>query len=119
MASFPITLLYKPRHLDGLGIPQFSTTVQQTKLRMLMPSLAEEGQQRDTAENLRSRVGRVSGVDFSNGWKNYIDTLARTKHRCWASSLIEHLMEAGLYAMYHGEAMPMQDEPVHTKNSTS
>ena len=79
---------------------------------MLMSGLAEEGRQRDTAESLLSRVGRVSVVDFSNGRKNYIDTLPGTEHRCWASSLVEHLMEAGLYVMRHGEALPMKDESV-------
>ena len=78
-----------------------------------MSDIAEEGRQRDTAESLLSRVGIVSGIDFSKGWRNYIDTLPGTDHRCWASSLAEHLMEAGLYVMRHGEALPMQDEPVH------
>ena len=56
MTSFPTPLLYTPRHLDGLGITQFSAAVQQTKLRMLMAGLAEEGRQKDTAKSLLSRV---------------------------------------------------------------
>ena len=31
MASFPTLLLYAPRRFGGLGIPQFSVIVQQTK----------------------------------------------------------------------------------------
>ena len=78
-----------------------------------MAGLADESRQKDTAESLLSRVGRMSGVDFTSGWLNYIDTLPDNVHRCWAGSLVEHLMEAGLYVMRHGEPMPMQDEPVH------
>ena len=33
--------------------------------------------------------------------------------RWWAASLVEHLMEAGLCVMCHGEPMPLQDDPVH------
>ena len=113
MNSFPTALLYTPRHLGGLGIPQFSVAVQQKKLRMLMAGLAEDGRQKDTAESLLSRVGRMSGVDFTSGRLNYIDTIPDKAHRCWAGSLVEHLMEAGLYVMRHGEQMPLQDEPVH------
>ena len=47
------------------------------------------------------------------GGKNYIDTFSGTEHRCWATSLVEHLMYAGLYVMRHGEPMPSQDKPVH------
>ena len=73
----------------------------------------EEGRQKDTDERLLACVGRVSGVDFSNGWKNHIDTLPGPEHQGWAASLVEHLMEAGFYVIRHGEPMPMQDEPVH------
>ena len=41
---------------------------------MLMAGLAEEGRQKDTVDCLLTRVSRVSAVDFSNGWKNHIDT---------------------------------------------
>ena len=61
MTRFLTTLLYTPRHLGWLSIPQFSAIVQQIKLRMLVASLAEEGKQKATAES------EVSGVDFSNG----------------------------------------------------
>ena len=67
MASFPTALLYTTRHLGGLGIPQFSVTVQQTKLRMVVFGLSEEERQRDPSESLLSRVRRVSGVAFLNG----------------------------------------------------
>ena len=117
MTSFPTALLYTPCHLGGLGIPQFSVTMQQTKPRVLVSGLSEEGRQKDTAESLLSRMGRVSGVDFSNGWQNYIDTLPGTEHRCWAASLVEHLMEGGLFVLCHGEAPPSQDEPVHCLNN--
>ena len=113
MKNFPAALLYTPRRLGGLGIPQFSVTVQHTKTGMLMAGLAEGGRQKDTAESLLSRVGRVIIVDFSNEWQNYIDTLPGTEHRCWAASLLTHLMDAGFYVMRHGEPMPAQDEPVH------
>ena len=113
MISFPTALLYTPRHLGGLGIPQFSVTVQQTRLRILMSGLFEEGRQKDTADSLLSRMGRLSGFDFTNGWRSYIDTLTGTEHRCWAGSLVEHLMDAGLFVMRHGEALPSQDKPGH------
>ena len=102
MASIPTALLYTPRRLAGLGITQFSATGQQTKLRMLMAGFAEEGRQNDTAESLLSRVGKVGRVDFLNGLLNYIETLSSKEHRCWAGSLLEHLMEAGLHVMGHG-----------------
>ena len=106
-------LLYTPRHLSWLGITQFSATAQQIKVRMLMAGLAEEGRQKDTADSLLPRVGKMSGVDFSNGWLTCIYTLPDKEHRCWADGLVEHLMESGLFAMRHGEPMPMQGEPVH------
>ena len=64
MKTFPTALLYTQRRLGGLGIPQFSVTVQQMKLKMRMAGLAERGRQKDTAESLLSLVGRMSGVDF-------------------------------------------------------
>ena len=78
-----------------------------------MAVLAEEGSQKVTAESLLSRVERMSGVDVSKRWLNYIDILPGKEHRCWIGSLVELLMEAGLYVMRHGEPMHMQDEPVH------
>ena len=66
--TFPTALLYTPRRLGGLGTPQFPVLVQQTKLRMLMAGIAEEGTQKDKAVSLLYRVGRMVGVDFSNGW---------------------------------------------------
>ena len=55
----------------------------------------------------------MSWVDFSSGWLNYIDTLPDIDHQCWADSLVEYLMKAGLYLMRHVEPMPFQDKPVH------
>ena len=78
-----------------------------------MAGLAEEGRQKATAESLPSRVGKMKGVDFSSGWLNYIVILPDKGHRCWAGSLVEHLMGAGLYVVRHGEPMPMQDKLVH------
>ena len=83
--------MYDCIYLGGLGITQFSATVQQTKLRMLMAGLAEDGGKKNTAKIYLSRVGRLSGVDFSKGWQNYIDTLPENEHRCWAVSLVEQL----------------------------
>ena len=80
---------------------------------MLKSGLSEDGRLKDTADCLLSQAGRVSGVDFSKGWQNYIDILPGTERKCWAASLVERLMEAGLFVMRHGEALPSQDEPVH------
>ena len=76
MLSFPIALPYTPRHLGRLGITKLSATVQQTKLRMLMTGLAEDGRQKKTSESLLSRVGKVGEDDFSNEY-----TVPEKEHR--------------------------------------
>ena len=102
-ASFPTVLLY---------MKQFSATLQPFERRMLMANLDDEGDRRTWWTVCYH--GRGDWVGWFCEWVGEQHwTILMKDHRCWADCLVEHLMEAGLFVMRHGEKMPWQDEPVH------
>ena len=112
MPTFPTALLYTARKLGGLGIKRLSTITQMAKLKMMLRSLNSGGRQKDTAESLIARAGRMTGVDFASGWANHIDKAPNGKSRAWITSLVEYLREGQLSILRYGDALPVQDQPI-------
>ena len=92
--EIPIRLEGALNYLGGIYDLEYSRSATKTKL-------------------IKITRASCAAIKATNGWQNYIDTLPENEHRCWAGSLVDQIMESGLYVMHLGEPVPTLEEPVH------
>ena len=113
--TFPVSLLYIPKSMGGLGFRRLSDTLQDRKMAALLRLEYGSPGDRHLAESLLGRALRGIGVTCSHGFdmplrSDYLKDLR--SDTWWVTSLLEWLEEAGLTLHINGPDQPADNRPL-------